>query len=225
MKVIYTIKRKLYAILADGTGVSYQQLGMNTSGNAGSSIGSGGTANTNGTLGTAKATTSKLGKMTTEQRQAKIAEIRAKKNNITQNASNIVNNNAIEAETRNIRRDFNTASHDQLSNLGKQKTLARQSGNTQAMDAAQKGITNITNRNQAAAATTASMYTPRVSGNNAFMNHSTYNPNRLKVNNGFNFMNGMGRTGRFLVGAGAIAGSALAANHFLGKWKKKKEDD
>ena len=140
MKAIYTIRRKIFAILADGTGVSYQQLGMGTTGNAGSSIGSGGSANTGGTLGTAGATTSKLGKMTSKQRQAKIAEIRAKRNNITQNASNIVNTNAIEAETRNIRRDFNTASHDQLSNLGKQKTLARQSGNTQAMNAAQKGI-------------------------------------------------------------------------------------
>ena len=219
MKAIYTIRRKIFAILSDGTGVSYQQLGMGTTGNAGSSIGSGGSANTGGTLGTAGATTSKLGKMTSKQRQAKIAEIHAKKSNITQNASNIVNTNAIEAETRNIRRDFNTASHDQLSNLGKQKTLARQSGNTQAMNAAQKGIDNITSRNQAAAATTASMYTPRVSGNNAFMNQSTLNPKRLNPNTGFKF----GRTGKILAGAGAIAGTAMIANSLSKKRDKKEE--
>ena len=215
----FTIRRKLFAILLDGSGVSYQQLGMNTTGNAGSSVGSGGAVNTAGTLGTAKATTSKLGKMTSDQRQAKIAEIRANKNKITQNASNIVNTNAIEAETRNIRRDFNTASHDQLSNLGKQKTLARQSGNIQAMDIAQKGIDNITNRNKAAAATTASMYTPKVSGNNVFMNHSTLNPKRLSPNTGFKF----GRTGKILAGAGAIAGTAMIANNLFNKKDKKGE--
>ena len=220
MKSIFTIHRKLFAILSDGTGVSYQQLGMNTTGSAGSSIGSGGTANSSGTLGTARATTSKLDKnMTSDQRQAKIAEIRAKKNNITQNASNIVNTNAIEAEQRNIRRDLNTTNHDQLSNLGRQESLARKNGNTQAMNAANKGKMNILNQNDQAASTLANTYTPKITGNNAFMNHSTLNSNRLNPGMKFN----LGKTGKFLVGAGAIAGTALAANHFLGKSKKEEE--
>ena len=219
MKAIYIIRRKIFAILSDGTGVSYQQLGMGTTGNAGSSIGSGGSANTGGTLGTAQATTSKLGKMTSEQRQARIAEIRAKKNNITQNASNIVNNNAIEAGARNIRRDLNTASHSQLSDLGRQANLAKKSGNVQAMNAANAGINNITSQNKQAANIMSRTYTPRVSGNNAFMNQSTLNPNRLNPNTGFKF----GRTGKILAGAGAIAGTAMIANS-LSKKKDKKEE-
>lgn len=221
MKIIYTIRRKLFAILSDGTGVSYQQLGMNTSGNAGSSVGGGGATNTSGTLGTAGATTSKLGKMTSDQRQAKIAEIRAKKNNITQNATNIVNTNTINAEQRNIRRDLNATNHDQLSNLGRQESLAKKSGNTQAMNAANKGKMNILNQNKQAASTLANTYTPKITGNNAFMNHSTLNSNRLNPGMKFN----LGRTGKILVGTGALAATALTANHFLGKWKNKKEEE
>ena len=203
MKSIFTIHRKLFVQLSDGSYVSYQNLGMKTTGNAGGSIGAGNTTNVQGTLGNAKATTSTLDwkNMTSDQREARKAELYAKKKTISDNAANQVNQNATADAIRQNEKKLNGLYQDKLSNpnttIEDKKKILNQ--NT-------REAKNIVKQNGPA----------KVTGTNAFMNNTQFNSNRLTPKSS------MGWGKKAMIGTGIAAG--LYGGYKLLGGGNKKED-
>ena len=191
MRAIFTINRKLFAQLVDGTYASYQNLGMKTTGNAGSSIGTGSTGNIQGTLGNAKATTSTLDwkNMTAEQRAARKAELYEKKKTISNNAAKQVNSNAKNDAIRQNEKKLNSLYQDKLSN-----------SNT-----TQKERNKILNQNTKEAKNIVKQNSPTkiTGGSNAFMNNTQFNPNRLTTSTP---KPGMSFGKKAMIGTGIAAG-------------------